>query len=131
MSQNPARHLSDAAEAIRAFNHASRSAGADWQYPSDAYSALGSLSRLAEMLPQALEQSVVPVSATHSAGRVRIDGGGDPEAAVGYLRDALAKAVQAAAELTEAVHRMHNESSPMGLDTRGLPEFEDDEPHRG
>ncbi|MGA5637108.1 hypothetical protein [Streptomyces lydicamycinicus] len=128
---NPATHLAIAADSVRDFNHSSRSTSDGWQYPGNAYDALGNLSRLVGMLPQALEQSVVPVSATHSAGRLVIDGGGDPDAALRYLRDALAKAVQAAAELTEAVHRMHNESSPMGLDIRGLPEFEDDEPHRG
>jgi hypothetical protein len=33
--------------------------------------------------------------------------------------------VAAAAALTAAVQRMHNATSPMGLDTTGLPEFED------
>ena len=41
-------------------------------------------------------------------------------------------AARAAATLAAAVERMHGAAYPMGLDTRGLPEFEDDdEPHRG
>lgn len=122
---SPARQLSKAAELVREFNHTSRSTGKDWEYPSASYDALGALSRLVGMLPQALEQSIRPVMHTYEHGRVKIDGNGDPDAAVRYLRQALDKAVRAASELTEAVGRMHSETSPMGLDTTGLPAFRD------
>ncbi|MEU9208513.1 hypothetical protein AB0D27_11305 [Streptomyces sp. NPDC048415] len=124
---SPARHISKAAELVREFNHTSRSTGKDWEYPSASYGALGALSHLVGMLPQALEQSVRPVMHTYEHGRVKIDGNGDPDAAVRYLREALDRAVRAASALTEAVDRMHSETSPLGLDTRGLPEFEDGE----
>ncbi len=127
MSQNPARHLDTAAEGVRAFNHTSRSAGTDWKFPSDSYTALGNLSHLVQMLGQAIEQSSVPVVRTYEDGRVRIDGNGDATTKVAELLNAQEDAVAAAAALTDAVQRMHNATSPMGLDTTGLPEFEDDE----
>ncbi|MER5871472.1 hypothetical protein ABT106_17415, partial [Streptomyces sp. NPDC002044] len=58
---NPARHLSDAGDAVRAFNHTSRAVARDWEVPSHAYSALGNLSYMAGMLEQAVQQSVRPV----------------------------------------------------------------------
>ncbi|WP_328933237.1 MULTISPECIES: hypothetical protein [unclassified Streptomyces] len=125
-TEPPAR-LSQAADLIREFNHTSRATGDGWQYPSHSYDALGALSGLAGMLPQALEQIVRPVTHTHGKGRVLIDGGGDANEAVTYMRIALDRAVRAASDLSEAVARMHNETSPMGLDTRGLPEFKDND----
>lgn len=127
MSQNPARYLSAAAEGIRDFNHTSRAARRDWEYPSHAYTGIGNLSYLVGMLGQAIEQSVVPVAMTHAQGRVRIDGNGDADAKVAELVKAQEDAVAAAAALTAAVQRMHNATSPMGLDTTGMPEFEDDD----
>jgi hypothetical protein len=127
MSQHPARHLSEAAEGIRAFNHTSRATDKDWEYPSHAYDAVGNLSYLVGMLEQAIQQSTRPVMHTHENGRVRIDGNGDADAKVDELVQARADAMLAARALTSAVQRMHNATSPMGLDTTGLPEFEDDE----
>ncbi|MEV8103163.1 hypothetical protein ACIQGT_40560 [Streptomyces sp. NPDC093108] len=129
MSDNPARHLSAASEGIRAFNHTSSSVGDDWIYPSHAYSAVGNLSYLVGMLEQAVQQSTRPVMYTYEHGRVLIDNGGDADAKVSELVAAQRDAQAAAAALTAAVQRMHNAVSPMGLDTTGIPEFEDDEPH--
>ncbi|MER5874259.1 hypothetical protein, partial [Streptomyces sp. NPDC002044] len=95
--------------------------------PSHAYSALGNLSYMAGMLEQAVQQSVRPVMHTYENGRVRIDGNGDADAKVAELVAARDDAMAAAAALTAAVQRMHNASSPMGLDTTGMPEFEDDD----
>lgn len=127
MSHTPARHLDQAAEHIRAFNHASLTTGDDWQYPSDAYTAIGNLSHLAGMLEQAIEQSARPVMRAHEHGRVRIDNGGDPDQKVNELLQARKDAMRAAAALTAAVQRMHNATSPMGMDVTGLPGTEDDE----
>ncbi|NUK93995.1 hypothetical protein HRW16_19590 [Streptomyces lunaelactis] len=127
MSENPARHLDAAAEGIRAFNHTSRSTGTDWRFPGHAYDAVGNLSYLVGMLGQAIEQATLPVMDTHEHGRVRIDGNGDAAAKVAELVKAREDALIAAEALTAAVGRMHNATSPMGLDTTGLPEFEDDE----
>lgn len=122
MSQNPTYHLAIASDSVRDFNHGSLEMNNEaWEHPGQAYDALGNLSRLVRMLPQALEQAAAPVSATHAAGRLLIDGGGDPEAAMGYLRDALTRAVAAAQELHGAVSQLHGATFPMGLDIRGLP----------
>ncbi|MFE3654116.1 hypothetical protein ACFXO2_41170 [Streptomyces sp. NPDC059152] len=124
---NPTRHLSDAGDAVRAFNHVSRAAGDDWTFPGHSYDALGNLSYLVGMLEQAIDQSTRPVMHTYEQGRVLIDNGGDPDAKVAELVAAQNDARRAAAALTAAVQRMHNATSPMGLDTTGLPQFEDDE----
>ncbi|MFE9461681.1 hypothetical protein [Streptomyces californicus] len=126
MSNNPARHLSDAAENIRTFNHTSRSTGDDWIYPSHAYNAVGNLSHLVGMLGQAVEQSTAPVRSTYEQGRLRIDGNGDTDVKFAELVSALEDAVAAASALAAAVQRMHNAVSPMAYDDSGLPESEDD-----
>lgn len=126
MSQNPARHLSEAAEGIRAFNHTSRSVGDDWEFPGHAYDAIGNLSYLVGMLGQAVEQSTVPVTHAYKGGRIVVDGGGSANPKVAEMRTAREEAVAAATALTAAVQRMHNAVSPMGMDTTGM-EFEDDD----
>lgn len=127
MSQNPARHLSAAAEGIREFNHTSRSTATDWEYPSHAYSAIGNLSYLVGMLEQAINQTTVPVDAAWAGGRLLIDGGSDSTEARAVLVNARKDAEAAARALTNAVQRMHNAVSPMGLDTTGMPEFDVDD----
>lgn len=124
MSQNPTRHLAIAADSVRDFNHTSRSAGQDWEYPGHAYDAIGNLSYLVGMLAQAVKQSTVPVTHAYKQDRLLIDGGGSANAKVAEMRAAREDAAAAAMALTAAVQRMHNAVSPMGLDTTGLPEFE-------
>ncbi|MHC3474669.1 hypothetical protein ACYF6T_39080 [Streptomyces sp. 7R007] len=123
----PGRTASQAGDLIRQFNHETITTGDGWQYPPHAYDAIGNLAYTIRMLPQALEQTLLPVARTHKDGRVAVDGGRDPEQAVTELRAATREAVHLARLLAAAVDRMHNASSPMGLDTRGLPEFESDE----
>lgn len=125
---DPVRHLQAAAEAIRQFNHESLSTGGDnWRYPPAAYRAVGSLSHLVGMLAQAIDQSVQPVRKTHELGRVLLDDRSDPTTAVEQLENACRWAVTAAHSATRAVQKMHNITSPMGLDTTGMPEFEHDD----
>jgi hypothetical protein len=121
----PGRTASQAGDLIRQFNHDTISTGDGWQYPPHAYDAIGSLAYLVRMLPQAIEQTMRPVEHTHDQGRVLVDGGGDPEPAVTELRALVGDAATLARGLSWALDRMHAASSPMGLDTRGLPEFED------
>lgn len=125
MTTTPARTASQAADLVRAFNHDTISTDDGWQYPPHAYDAIGALAYLVRMLPQALEQTLNPVERTHKEGRVMVDGGRDSEQAVAQLRAATADAVHHARLLAAAVDRMHSASSPMGLNTRGLPGFED------
>jgi hypothetical protein len=122
----PSRSLSKAAEQVRQFNHSSRSAAKNWEFPSHSYYALGSLAHLVRLLPQALEQAVRPVTHTYEHGRVRIDNGGDADQAVRDLTQALTDALGNAEALATAVARMHAATSPMGLDTTGMPEFDED-----
>lgn len=110
----PARILDAAAEQVRAFNHASISTGTDWQYPSHAYDAIGNLAYLLRMLPQAIEQATWPVTRTDARGRLVIDGGSDPAAAMQKLRAALDDATEFATALSDAVDAMHSATSPMG-----------------
>ncbi|MFJ9114456.1 hypothetical protein ACIRJO_02790 [Streptomyces sp. NPDC102394] len=122
----PGRTASQAGDLIRQFNHDTISTGTDWRFPPHAYDAIGNLAYTIRMLPQALEQTLHPIERTHQEGRVAIDGGRNPQQAVNELRAATAEAVHYARLLSAAVDRMHSAASPMGLDTRGLPEFEDD-----
>lgn len=122
----PYRSLSKAAEQVRAFNHTSQSAKKDWEFPSHSYSALGNLSYLVGMLGQAIVQSTRPAMRVYEHGRLRIDNGGDADQAVTELMNARFEAESAAAALTAAVQRMHNATSAMGLDTTGMPEFDED-----
>ncbi|WND33987.1 hypothetical protein RI578_06620 [Streptomyces sp. BB1-1-1] len=121
----PDRIASQAAERVRQFNHATIVTGDSWQYPPHAYAAIGQLAHLARMLPQAIEQTALPVEHTHKAGRVLIDGGSDPAPAVEHLREAVKTASDIAGLLAQALDHVHSASRSMGLDTRGLPEFED------
>lgn len=121
----PHRSLSKAAEQLRQFNHQSIIVGDGWQYPPNAYDAIGNLAYLARMLPQAIEQTMRPVHHTFDHGRVTVDGGGDPQQAVNGLHAAMTEAVHLARLLSAAVDRMHSAASPLGLNTRGLPEFDE------
>jgi hypothetical protein len=122
----PTRHLSKAAEQVRQFNHTSCSAAKNWEFPGHSYSALGNLAHLVRTLPQAIEQAIRPVMHTYEHGRVRIDNAGDADQAVRDLIQALNDALTNAEALTVAVDRMHSATSPMGLDTTGLPEFDEE-----
>jgi len=122
----PYRSLSRAADQVERFNHTSLRAARNWEFPAHSYSALGSLDRLTRSLRQAVEQSVRPVVHTYEHGRVAIDRGGDADQAVAELLAAQADALTHAEALARAVARMHAATSPMGLDTRGMPEFAED-----
>ncbi|MFD9242747.1 hypothetical protein ACFV0D_12605 [Streptomyces sp. NPDC059556] len=111
----PFKHLDRAAEHIRTFNHLSQSPdGRSWQYPGDAYDALGNLSYLAGMLAQAIEQATRPVQWTVERGQFRMDGGMDVEQALAGLQHARNVAAATAARLAEAIGHLHNTTSPMG-----------------
>ncbi|MDX3020101.1 hypothetical protein [Streptomyces acidiscabies] len=142
----PAHPLSRAAEYVRQFNHTSRAADTGWEHPDASNTALGALSHLVSMLPQALTQATDPVMQTYAHGRVAIDGGGTRDQAVKHMRIALDNAKKTAEFLNEAVQQVHTTldtvkelaellddsvehlhsiTSIMGLDRRGLPELGD------
>ncbi|MGW2866424.1 hypothetical protein [Streptomyces sp. NPDC001205] len=71
--QTPAQIADDAAEAIRALNHLTRSTGPDWEYPGDAYSVVGNLSTLVMRLPQLLEQITRHIQQLEDGGHLKSD----------------------------------------------------------
>ena len=111
--KTPAQLADDAAEAIRAVNHLTRSLGSEgWQYPGDAYSVVGNLSEAAMRLGQALNQVAAFVRELHDEGHLRSDKDtldADVNAATGGLYDAF----DASQQLYEALNRAHSGLSPI------------------
>lgn len=112
-TKTPADHASDAAEAIRALNHATLSVpGLDWEYPSNAYSVIGGLERATGYLPQALDQIgrlLFALAASNSMGSTT----GSAQERYNEADAALIDAREAAAQLNAALQRAHNATSPL------------------
>ena len=84
VAPSPAQLAEQAAEAVRALNHATFPGSGQLTWPADAYDVLASLALLAARLPQAFGQLDRFLTGEVEAGRVVIDGGefaGDPAAA--------------------------------------------------
>lgn len=113
-----------AAEAVRAINHRTRAPGVGWQYPSDAYSLIGTLAHLSRMLPQTITQAIQPVTDAHQADRLTVDGGKDPDQATSSAVQTTRVAISRAQRLAQALDQMHSALSPLGYDTS---DDEDDE----
>ncbi|PVE13145.1 hypothetical protein [Streptomyces scopuliridis] len=108
--KTPAQLADDAAEAVRAINHATQSQRPGWEFPGDAYSVVGALARMAAGLPQALDQiGYLPES---MAGNLRSDKG-TLDADLEDTYGALADAHDAAQTLYEALNRAHSALSPI------------------
>jgi hypothetical protein len=100
---SPAGLADQAAELVRALNHATLPGADGLSYPGDVYSVLIGLSVLAGRLPQALAQAETFLVAQLTAGRIVIVDGthtGDPDAAVAEAEEYLNTARAAA-------HRLH------------------------
>jgi hypothetical protein len=100
---SPAGLADQAAELVRALNHATLPGAGGLSYPGDVYSVLIALSVLAGRLPQALAQTETFLVAQLTAGRIVIVDGahtGDPDAAVAEAEEYLNTARAAA-------HRLH------------------------
>ncbi len=112
--KTPAQLAADAAEAIRAINHATLSTpGLDWEYPSDAYDVVGSLERLAATLPQALDQIARHIERLHANERIRSDKGGDGSEEVHTALRALESANADAGQLASRLATVHSALSPL------------------
>ncbi|MET7923925.1 hypothetical protein ABZT43_08025 [Streptomyces sp. NPDC005349] len=116
-----------AAEAVRAINHTTRAAGEDWQYPSHAYSLIGTLAHLSRMLPQAITQALQPVTDAHQSDRLTVDGGKDPDQAASSAVQTARVAIGRAQRLAAALDQVHSALSPLGYDTSD-DEDEDEQP---
>jgi hypothetical protein len=112
-TSTPAQLAADAAEAVRALNHATLDAPPrlGWEFPSDAYSTVAGLSLAAMTMPQAFDQigaliEALDGSLTSSKGPV------DDDVIAVYA--ALADATDAARTLHQALTRAHSALSPLG-----------------
>ena len=102
----PAALASEAAEAVRALNHATLPGAGGLMFPADAHDVTGQLSLLASRLPQALAQLLAFLHAEVQAGRVVIVAGehaADPAAALAAVTGSLDAAVAAARRLHQAL----------------------------
>jgi hypothetical protein len=99
----PAGVASEAAEAVRALNHATLPGSGGLVFPADAYDVTGRLALLASRLPQALAQLLAFLSSEVQAGRVTVVAGehnGDPAA----MLTAVTACLDAAAVLARRLH---------------------------
>ncbi|WP_405563440.1 hypothetical protein [Streptomyces sp. NBC_01180] len=112
---DPARHPRTAADAIRAFNHATLPTrnGPGITYPGTAYNAIGAMTMLAHRLPQALDHIAIALAELHNAGHLTADHGTPAQHAATTVK-ALREAEHLATALTDALERAHNASSPLG-----------------
>ena len=101
--KTPAEHASDAAEAIRALNHATFD-GYEW--PSDVDRVITELEILASRLPQAFRQAETWLTC-HQDG-IGTDDGSDPGRAVASLTVLLMAASAQAREMEETLRQAHN-----------------------
>ncbi|MEU3574724.1 hypothetical protein AB0E96_40930 [Kitasatospora sp. NPDC036755] len=110
---SPAKLADQAAEAIRALNHATLATGRDdWEFPSNAYDVIGGLDRMAGGLDQALGQVWSLLAKLATAGHVTSDRG-DANRDLDDARSALDAARAAADQLVTALSRAHSATSPL------------------
>ncbi len=109
----PAQFADQAAEAIRALNHATLATGRDdWEFPSNAYDVIGGLDRMAGGLDQALNQVWSLLAKLADSGHVTSDRG-TPDRDLRDARDALTAARAAADQLVTALSAAHSATSPL------------------
>ena len=104
----PAELARQAAEAVRALNHATLPGAGGLEYPADAYEVTGQLAVLAARLPQALAQILGDHAA---AGRITVVAGehqGDPDAMLAAVTGDLDAAVASARRLHQALDGAQN-----------------------
>lgn len=108
----PAALAAQAAEAVRALNHATLPGSGTLAFPADAYDVTGALALLASRLPQALAQLLAFLRAEVEAGRVVIvagDHAGDPAAVLGAVTGSLDEAAASARRLHQALDAAQNQ----------------------
>lgn len=108
---SPAALAGQAAEAVRALNHATLPGAGGMVFPADAYDVTGQLTLLASRLPQALAQLLAFLNTEVQAGRVVIvagDNAGDPAAVLAAVTGSLDAAVASARRLHQALDAAQN-----------------------
>jgi len=107
----PAELAGQAAEAVRALNHATLPGAGGLDYPADAYEVTGQLSLLAARLPQALAQILTFLQERAATGAVTVVAGehqGDPAAMLTAVTADLDAAVASARRLHQALDAAQN-----------------------
>jgi hypothetical protein len=107
----PAELAGQAAEAVRALNHATLPGTGGLAYPADAYEVTGQLSVLAARLPQALAQLLAFLGEQAAAGRIQAVAGqhaGDAAAMLAAVTADLDAAVASARRLHQALDAAQN-----------------------
>jgi hypothetical protein len=107
----PAELAGQAAEAVRALNHATLPGTGGLEYPADAYEVTGQLSVLAARLPPALAQMLAFLSEQATAGRIAVVAGqheGNPAAMLIAVTADLDAAVASARRLHQALDAAQN-----------------------
>ncbi len=107
----PAELAGQAAEAVRALNHATLPGTGGLQYPAGAYEVTGQLAVLAARLPQALAQIHAFLQEQAAAGQVTVVAGqhqGDPAAMLAAVTAHLDAAAASARRLHQALDAAQN-----------------------
>ena len=107
----PAELAGQAAEAVRALNHATLPGAGQLEYPADAYEVTGQLAVLAARLPQALAQLLTFMQEQANAGAITVVAGphaGNPAAMLAAVTGDLDAAVGSARRLHQALDAAQN-----------------------
>ncbi|MGG2465617.1 hypothetical protein ACO0M4_38635 [Streptomyces sp. RGM 3693] len=116
-ARRPEGNADTAAEAVRKFNHATlptpRSRTGSLHYPGQAYSSVAAFKQMAQMLPQAFDQTGACLTRLHLDGDLTADHG-TVEDHVFDARQALTEAAHCAAMLAEALNRAHSAVASLG-----------------
>ena len=107
----PAELAGQAAEAVRALNHATLPGAGGLDYPADAYGVTGQLAVLAARLPQALAQLLAFLQDQAAARRIAVVAGehqGDPAAMLAAVTADMDAAVASARRLHQALDGAQN-----------------------
>ncbi|MFM9446901.1 hypothetical protein [Streptomyces acidiscabies] len=110
---DPTEHPREAAEAVRAFNHATQHPHRGIAYPGTAYHAISAFATLAHRLPQSYEQIGAALTALHTAGHLTADHG-TPTTHTTAVVTALHEAAKHATAMAAALERAHSAASPLG-----------------
>ena len=114
----PSQLAENAAEAVRALNHATLEPAA-YPYPSEVDATVQALITLAGRLPQAIVQSDAALAALDTAGRLRLDAMTDSPSLEHHLaavHQATDHAQRAAEDLTAALKRLGSLTSHLAWD---------------
>jgi hypothetical protein len=110
---DPTEAALEAAEAVRTLNHLTNGTG--WaEQPGDVSSVASNLLRLAERLPQALDQLYAELDRLDQADAIRMDNGAEPGVEAGRVLAALQRSRAQAEQLRSALF-----TAASGLDHMG------------